>query len=812
MRRAAALLLLVAVLRGVEPQATTLAPATTAVGSAVERAAGAGAGADERAAGSAGSAGSAGAGVRARVALTPPLGYNSYDSYDWTMNETQLFASAAAMQQRRLLASGYDTITLDWYWYRDGRQLTRTLPKAGLPTNASCQIFFDAGGRMYPDPHRFPSTRECRCWTPITARLRALGLSLGLHLMPGAAKFAVDAGYRVPGTAIRLADVVDYTRQSHGGAICPGCTFYQLNMSKPGAKAWYDAYYAQLAGWGIKFIKADFLPAETDADNIRAMGAAITKSEAGMVLSIHGVSSPAEAKAIGSDVNMYRVTSDVHDSWGAVRSGFAASTEYAARGLIGAPGLNGRSWPNHDMLPLGLQKPPNGSPYPRPNGLSLDEQRTLMTLWSISRSPLIYGGRLDNMSQQTVELLTHPAVIALSQNATQPPTPIFPPKKLPPLREPHHPDQPPAAASSGGVGGGGGVRLGYQGLGYSLSSCNSSDVRQRWNASLLPAHVDDSGGSGSSVTAEGVDGEASVVGGGGVNLHKSYDKNGTVQQVCMRLMVYNNNCVSRNWTKMDLMDCSISHCGGASIRWILPAPPTAGGNLQQPTQAQRQMQGQGRIVSELTEHCLTSDATGHVAVAPCLPAAASYARADRTEPHADRPQPHPHEAKAPAAAAATAAGQEWRVAPATGPDAGADEISIVDVASGQCLTETLPIAPAEIATIWMSHVRVASDSESASGSGIGSDSGGGSERNMTYVALFNIEESAATVGVTMASLGFSSGQECHVREVWTGADVSQHGGRLESLVAAHGVALLELTACMPTGSAPHAPSVAREQT
>ena len=41
-----------------------------------------------------------------------------------------------------------------------------------------------------------------------------MGISLGLHLMPGVAKFAVDAGYRVPGTDIRLSDVVDYSRHS----------------------------------------------------------------------------------------------------------------------------------------------------------------------------------------------------------------------------------------------------------------------------------------------------------------------------------------------------------------------------------------------------------------------------------------------------------------------------------------------------------------------------------------------------------------------------------------------------------------------
>ena len=68
-----------------------------------------------------------------------------------------------------------------------------------------------------------------------------------------------------------------------------------------------------------------------------------------------------------------------------MRGGFAASTAYAGHGLEGAPGLQGRSWPNHDMLPLGFQKKPNGANYSRPNGLSLDEQRTLMTLWGITR-------------------------------------------------------------------------------------------------------------------------------------------------------------------------------------------------------------------------------------------------------------------------------------------------------------------------------------------------------------------------------------------------------------------------------------------
>jgi hypothetical protein len=452
-----------------------------------------------------------------------------------------------------------------------------------------------------------------------------------------------------------------------------------------------------------------------DADNIRGMAAAITKSKGDIVLSIHGVSSPAAAKAVGKMVNMYRITSDVHDSWGAVRSGFAASSEYARQGLIGAPGLNGRSWPNHDMLPLGLQKPPNGSPNPRPNGLSLDEQRTLITLWAITRSPLIYGGRLDNMSQQTVSLLTHPAILALSQNATQPPTSVVQSTSIVSSDD-----------SEMSMVAGSEVRVGmtYQGLGYGLVKCNNSDVRQRWNTSLLIS---------SPLSSNIAHGERARA----VNIHKTYVKNGTgAQQVCMRLMVYNHNCENSNWTKMDLMDCSVSHCNGSSIRWVLPGSGLALG------EDGGKDYGQGQIMSELTQHCLTADAKGHVAVAPCIPPMCT-----------------------------AVPGQEWRVTAAVGPDAGLDEISIVEVSSGQCLTETTPIPPSAIATIWMNRVRV--------------------ERGeLTYVGLFNIEDSKTTITVTMSSLGLAGGK-CDVHEVWSGMSVPQTGPQLDVVVAAHGVSLLE---------------------
>jgi hypothetical protein len=78
---------------------------------------------------------------------------------------------------------------------------------------------------MYPDPHRFPSTAACKCWTPVTARLHSMGISLGLHLMPGVSSFVVDAGHTITlagsGEKVALAALVDPARRSHGPG-CPG--------------------------------------------------------------------------------------------------------------------------------------------------------------------------------------------------------------------------------------------------------------------------------------------------------------------------------------------------------------------------------------------------------------------------------------------------------------------------------------------------------------------------------------------------------------------------------------------------------------
>ena len=107
---------------------------------------------------------------------------------------------------------------------------------------------------------------------------------------------------------------------------------------------------------------------------------------------------------------MYRVTPDFHDDgWPALRSKLDVASNYAA--LIDANG----TFPDLDMLPLGLQSRGNGVP-PTPCKFTHNEQTLLMTLWSIVRAPLIIGALLplEQDDVWTLNLLTNKVMLQVN--------------------------------------------------------------------------------------------------------------------------------------------------------------------------------------------------------------------------------------------------------------------------------------------------------------------------------------------------------------------------------------------------------------
>jgi hypothetical protein len=108
---------------------------------------------------------------------------------------------------------------------------------------------------------------------------------------------------------------------------------------------------------------------------------------------------------------MWRLLNDLWDNWSQLDSAFGQVSQWKN---YYAPG----HWPDLDMLPMGkLSKygPVGGERY---SALTDDECYTLMSLWCITRSPMIFGGNLPENTAFTTSLLTNPEVIAVNQNST----------------------------------------------------------------------------------------------------------------------------------------------------------------------------------------------------------------------------------------------------------------------------------------------------------------------------------------------------------------------------------------------------------
>jgi alpha-galactosidase len=326
------------------------------------------------------------------LAPTPPMGWNSWNSFATTITEAQTLEQAGIMA-RELLPAGYDILTVDIQWYEPDASSYEYAAKP-VPT-------LDDHGRLLPAPNRFPSSAGGKGFKPLADRIHALGLRFGVHLMRGAPRLAVERGLMVLGTNIPIADIVD-----RGSACSWNPDMYGVDMRKPGAQAYYDSVFALLATWGVDFVKVDDLSRPYDAHRpeIEAIHRAIGHSGRPMILSM----SPGETPVIRGDhacrhAQMWRISDDFWDDCRMLEAQFTRLENWS-------PFIGHGGWPDADMLPLG--KLALGA---RDTRFTPDEQRTVMTLWSIARSPLIMGGDLRHLDDATKALLTNPEVIAVNQ-------------------------------------------------------------------------------------------------------------------------------------------------------------------------------------------------------------------------------------------------------------------------------------------------------------------------------------------------------------------------------------------------------------
>ena len=333
-----------------------------------------------------------------RVATTPPMGWNSWDSFGTAVTEDEVLANARFMAEH-LLPHGWNTVVVDIQWYEP------TARAGGY--NEEPPVELDAHGRQMPAANRFPSSAGGAGFGPLAAAVHDLGLSFGLHIMRGIPRRAVREDLPVLGTDFTAAQVAD---TSSTCAWNPDN--YGLNHDHPGAQAYYDAQLAQFAGWGVDFVKADDMLAPYHSREIEAYAEAIRRSGRPIALSLSpGTNLSTEhLDHLRANAQMWRVSNDLWDRWPDVFEQFGRMSRWAPFQAEGA-------WADADMLPLGHIGIRAERGDDRQSLLTYEEQRTLMTLWVMARSPLMFGGDLPTSPRETVDLLTNDDVLRVLRHS-----------------------------------------------------------------------------------------------------------------------------------------------------------------------------------------------------------------------------------------------------------------------------------------------------------------------------------------------------------------------------------------------------------
>ncbi|ACB74648.1 Melibiase subfamily [Opitutus terrae] len=327
-------------------------------------------------------------------APTPPMGWNSWDNFATTITEEQTKQQADFMAAQ-LKSHGWQYVVVDIQWYEPGAK--------SHAYRSDATLTMDEFGRLTPALNRFPSAAEGAGFKPLADYIHSLGLKMGIHLMRGIPRQAVERNLPVKGTSVRAQDI------ANRASICPwNPDMFGVDLTKPGAQEYYDSVFALIAAWGVDYVKVDDIsrPYHEHESEIEAIRRAIDRTGRPIVLSLSpGETALTAAAHVRDHANLWRISDDFWDRWLALRDQFGRLAAWNPHRVTGA-------WPDADMLPLGVLN--LGTRITR---FTPDEQRTLMTLWSIARSPLMHGGDLTKTDDFTLSLLTNDEVLAVNQQS-----------------------------------------------------------------------------------------------------------------------------------------------------------------------------------------------------------------------------------------------------------------------------------------------------------------------------------------------------------------------------------------------------------
>ncbi|MCD6518937.1 MAG: glycoside hydrolase family 27 protein [Anaerolineae bacterium] len=296
----------------------------------------------------------------AGLALTPPMGWNSWNCWGAKIDAGKVRRSADALITSGLAAHGYNYVNIDDGWQGD----------RGGPFHAL------QGNSKFPD------------MAALCSHVHSKGLRIGIYSTPWSRSYAGYLGGS-EGECIEDLESIEPYRLQKRRYLCAH------SFAQEDARQW--------AVWGIDYLKYDW--AHWKAETVEEMHNALCRSGRDIVYSLSN-SAPFEQASVWARLaNLWRTTGDIRDDW-QVLSRIAFNQDkwipYAGPG----------HWNDPDMLVVGKL----GWGSPRENRLTPDEQITHMTMWALLAAPLLIGCDLEQLDELTIRLLCNDEVLAIDQD------------------------------------------------------------------------------------------------------------------------------------------------------------------------------------------------------------------------------------------------------------------------------------------------------------------------------------------------------------------------------------------------------------
>ncbi len=328
---------------------------------------------------------------------TSPMGWNSWDCYGAAVTE-DIVRKNAEFMAKNLKQYGWEYVVVDIQWSAPNAKSHEYDPFT--------ELCMDEYSRLIPAENRFPSSAGGKGFAPLAEYVHSLGLKFGIHIMRGIPRQSVHRNTKIKGTDKTAREI------AKTASICAWNTdMYGVDPDKEGARAYYDSIFELYASWGVDFIKCDDIARELPHEEAELVMLSESLRSCGrdMVLSLSPGAALLEKAELYKQVSdMWRITDDFWDKWELLYAMFERAEKWCTHSGAG-------HWPDADMLPIG----PILQDYDAANRTKFteNEQITMLTLWSIFRSPLMIGGEMTGFDEFTMSLLTNEEILKMHKNA-----------------------------------------------------------------------------------------------------------------------------------------------------------------------------------------------------------------------------------------------------------------------------------------------------------------------------------------------------------------------------------------------------------